>query len=111
METTQVRAVSNPAVSLGSRFGVRKQHAPYILYRQTWLEGYDFDMLRRVADCLLFYLEVTGSAAYPVIIWERPDSFDIRWAGEPPAELLDKAITVAGTSFAVRESEGRLRVA
>jgi hypothetical protein len=77
-----------------------------------WLEGFDFDKLRRVADCILFYLEATGSAAYPAIIWERSEGFDIRWAkGPAPAELTDKTITVAGTSFTVRESEGRLRVA
>lgn len=80
-------------------------------YREIWLEGFDFDKLRRVADCILFFLEVTGSAAYPCIIWERPEGFDIRWSGEPPAELLDRPITVAGTSLALQRTEGRLRVA
>lgn len=111
METTQVRAVSNPVVALGSRTGIKKHHPPYTLYRQIWLEGLDFDKLRRVADCLVFYLEVTGSAAYPVIVWERPEGFDVRWAGEPPAALADKHIRVAGTSFALQRNKGRLRVA
>jgi hypothetical protein len=31
--------------------------------------------LRRVADCILFFLEVTGSKAYPCIIWERAEGF------------------------------------
>ncbi|MDX2269025.1 MAG: hypothetical protein NW208_13025 [Bryobacter sp.] len=77
----------------------------------TAIIQFDFDKLRRVADCILFFLEVTGSAAYPCIIWARAEGFDIRWSGEPPAELLDRPITVAGTCFALQRTEGRLRVA
>jgi hypothetical protein len=111
METTRACAVSNPAVALGSRSGTKRQ-VPFIAYREMWPEGFDFHKLRRVADCILFYLQATGSAAYPAIIWERSEGFDIRWAkGQAPAELTGKTTTLAGTSFKVRESEGRLRVA
>lgn len=66
--------------------------------------------LRRVADCILFHLEVKGSAAYPCIIWECAEGFDIGWCGEPPAELMDRPITVAGTPLGLQRTDGRLRM-
>ena len=84
---------------------------PFTSYREIWLEGFDFDKSRRVADCILFFLEVTGSTAYPCIIRERPEGFDIRWSEEPPSELADRPITVPGTSFLPQRIEGRLQVA
>jgi hypothetical protein len=110
METMQCCAVMNQTEALGLRF-VAKGKATFVAYRQIWLEGWDFETLRRIADCILFYLEVTGSAAYPCILWERAESFDIRWCGELPAELADKAITVAGMPYPLRAIEGRVRVA
>jgi len=75
-----------------------------------WLEGHVFDKFRRVADGLFFYLDVKGSADYPVINWERAGGYNVLRAGEPPAALAVKPITVTGTSFSDGESQRRLRM-
>ena len=69
METTKVLSVQSPAVAL-DLYGIQRNFSFPTLYREIWLGGFDFDKLRRLADCILFFLEVTGSKAYPSIIWE-----------------------------------------